>query len=75
VRRLNEAPALSLSLGPQRDHGAAWGGLHDFNDDEHTTREEAVLVLKRARAHLEGAPCQHVGSGAPNLKAQMPERV
>lgn len=32
---------------------SAWGGLHDFNDDEHTTQEEAVLVLKRARAHIQ----------------------
>jgi hypothetical protein len=32
---------------------STWGGLHDFNDDQYTTQEEAVLALKRARAHIE----------------------
>lgn len=35
---------------------STWVGLHDFNDDNYTTQEEAVLVLKRARAHLEETP-------------------
>ncbi len=32
---------------------STWVGLHDFNDDDYTTQEEAVVVLKRARAHIE----------------------
>lgn len=48
--------AYRLALQDMTGIPAAWGGLHDFNDDEHTTREEAVLVLKRARAHVEETP-------------------
>jgi hypothetical protein len=32
---------------------STWGGLHEFNDDDYTTQEEAILVLKRARANIE----------------------
>jgi len=44
--------AYRLALADMTGIPASWVGLHDFNDDEHTTREEAVLVLKRARVHL-----------------------
>jgi hypothetical protein len=32
---------------------STWGSLHDFNDDDYTTQEEAILVLKRVRAQIE----------------------
>jgi hypothetical protein len=31
---------------------AMWTSLHELNDDDYTTQDEAVLVLKRAHAHL-----------------------
>ncbi|MFZ0834328.1 MAG: hypothetical protein WAM92_14855 [Mycobacterium sp.] len=30
-----------------------WPSLHAYNDDAHTTKADAVLILKRAAAHLE----------------------
>jgi hypothetical protein len=44
--------AYRLAVQDMTGVPSTWGGLHDFNDDEHTTREETVLALKRARAHL-----------------------
>jgi hypothetical protein len=45
--------AYRLALADMTGIPSTWGGLHDFNDDEHTTQEEAILVLKHARAHIE----------------------
>ncbi|OBI85038.1 hypothetical protein A5663_00980 [Mycobacterium sp. E740] len=30
-----------------------WASLREYNDDAHTTKADAVLVLKRAAAHIE----------------------
>jgi hypothetical protein len=48
-----ESLAYRLALQDMTGIPSTWGGLHDFNDDDYTTQEEAVLVLKRARAHIE----------------------
>jgi hypothetical protein len=45
--------AYRLALQDMIGVPSTWGGLHDFNDDQYTTQEEAVLALKRARAHIE----------------------
>jgi len=45
--------AYRLALADMTGIPSTWMGLHDFNDDEHTTQEEAVLVLKRARAYIQ----------------------
>jgi hypothetical protein len=47
-----EGLAYRLALADMTGIPATWGGLHDINDDDYTTQEEAILVLKRARAAL-----------------------
>jgi hypothetical protein len=45
--------AYRLALQDMTDIPSTWMRLHDFNDDDYTTREDAILVLKHARAHIE----------------------
>jgi hypothetical protein len=58
--------AYRLALQDTTDIPSTWMSLHDFNDDDYTTREDAILVLKRARAHVEGAP-RTGGSGCGGI--------
>jgi hypothetical protein len=36
-----------------------WASLPAYNDDAHTTKADAVLILKRAAAHIEAQEHEH----------------